>query len=295
MRRPCGGRRSGVGLVRLVAAIFLAGCVNEKRHPSESTPSDDVVAVDLGGPDAPEMTVDDAVARLGTAMETGLPNPIDIRDAYVDVLSLAERGCPIRENPDATDANGVWFDDCVTAAGTHFDGQANFDESASEGAWAFEGVANFVVTYPTGRVFSGGGEFAEWGEKTGTSRQWTSKTGGNYHLSDAAGWLGESGQAGFYVDASVDADGAVVQLDGGVGYDDVDLAFEAMISDAAVCDAMPSGRVLIRDDTGFWFDVRLDGCDGCGRVVWRDLDLGERCPGPAIRDAIVSLAAVQTW
>lgn len=240
--------------------------------------------------------MEDALARGDRALAIGLPNPITLRSAYVDALAMAEFGCPRRENVEDVGFTGVWFDDCTTAGGAHFDGQGDFEEAMVAGDWTFEGVANFTVTDPGGDVFSGGGEFALWGETDDSGgKAWTSKTGGVFSLDTGEGWLGEAGRAGFFVGGVVDGVQAVIGLDGGVGYNDVDIAFEGLVSDASACDGMPTGGYLVRDSTGFWFSAALTGCDGCGPVTWRDLEMGESCPGAAIQGAIEALVAGQQW
>lgn len=253
-------------------------------------------AVDRGGPDAPELSVEVALAALEEALAVGLPDPIDIRAAYAAGVAHSSSTCPAREDPTVVSVDGVFFDDCVTADGTHFDGMGIFEELSGGGDWAFEGVANVTITEPDGRVFAGGGEFALTAEtaEDGT-RSWASKTGGVYHWDDAPGWLGGAGEAGLFAEGTAGPAGTRVELDGGAGYAGADVAFEDLVSDSATCDGAPRGDVLVRDTTGFWFVVTLTGCEGCGAVSWRGDALGEACPGDALRGAIDALVADQVW
>ena len=233
----------------------------------------------------------EAEAAFRDAFAAGLPDPMRVRGVYGDALAFAEPACPARESQSEGTLSGVWFADCVTAAGAHFDGLGVFLESHDDAVWDFDGVANFVITLPDGRHFDGGGEFALDARQAGGALRWSTKTGGVYHLDGADDWMGAGGEVALFAEG-VDAGGArSVQVDGGAVMAGFTLAFRGLRVESDVCDSLPSGQVLVRDPGAHWWSVDFAGCAPCGvlRFHGESAARGELCVGAAVGAAALAL------
>lgn len=255
-----------------------------------AAPPDDASGLDAG---SPVWSGDEALAQVEAALGHGLPDVILLRDRYIEGISHIDPVCPMRESEAATFVNGLWFDDCYSEQGFHYDGLGIFEEQHKQTSWYVNGVANFEITTPQGAVFAGGGEFALDLQATDTGTVWTSKVGGIYHEDGNADWLGEDGEAGLYVEGIWSDGQAWVSLDGGVGFAGVDLAFRDLRYDEAVCPNTAQGALLVRDPGGHWFRLDVEDCSGCGTLSWHDKELGPACFPEALVPQIRALAERQ--
>ena len=280
--------------------LLLLAC-RDPDCPAGSALADDGLCHLLAGEDDSGGAGDGAAAPTPTwsaaaageaataALALGLPEPVSIRDAYASLLTHVDGDCPMREDREHVLLNGVWYDDCYSAEGYHYDGLGIFEESRGDGAWAFSGVANFTITDPAGAVFAGGGEFALDAADDGQALTWRSKTGGVYHRDDDQTWLGSAGEAGLFAEGRRAGEARRLLLDGGAGYTGVDLGFSGLVVDTTVCGGDPIGELQIRDPSGHWFRVDFADCGGCGAVDFHGTPNGELCLGDAVRDAALAL------
>ncbi len=259
-------------------------------HLDEEEAADASSEVDAG---SPVWTGKEALAEVEAALSHGLPDAILLRDHYLEGISHIDPVCPMRESEAATFVNGLWFDDCYSDQGFHYDGLGIFEEQRTASTWYLSGVANFEITNPKGAVFAGGGEFALDLQATATGTAWTSRVGGVYHEDGAADWLGDDGEAGLYVEGAWNGEEAWVNLDGGVGFAEVDLAFRDLRYDEAVCPDSAQGELLVRDPGGHWFSLVVEDCSGCGTLSWHDEELGPACFPDALAPEIRRLAERQ--
>ena len=92
----------------------------------------------------------------------------------------------------------------------------------------------------------------------------------------------------FYAVESVEG-GFDIRMDGGVGYDQLQVSFSEMHFNADECGGLPQGVFRIRDDTGYWYKMTLDDCTGCAEVSWRGEIQGDMCVGEVLQSAATEL------
>jgi hypothetical protein len=277
-------------LERNMIALLLAGCSGETAAPAEDMQG---AFSDIGGPGSPEMGRKAMEEGFIEAMETGMPSALQLRDLYEDFMLKREPDCPHMENQESDSWGGVWYDDCSTAEGYRFFGNAYYEEEETQEGdlhlWTFNTVSSFELTDPDGETFTAGGEFeSEW-ESGGGGTSWFFRIGGTYTYSPKGGWLASRGEASLYMDGEIGEEGLAAKLDGGIGLDGSALYFNQVLMEPEVCGGLPQGEILVRDGTGFWFSTVLEDCSGCGQTQWRDEELGESCIGGSIQQAMDGL------
>jgi hypothetical protein len=241
---------------------------------------------------AAEWSAEEAVARLEEGLARGLPSPLDMRARYIELMDHTETECPRRENIGASGATGVWYDDCDTSEGYHFQGFSNYDESSSDVEWSYSAVMSCQVEGPDGSWLQGAGEYEYNRQDSSDGLTWDLRIGGIFSMSGAEGWLAGDGEAGLYASGALHGEERSLQLDGGVSWTDVDAAFHELRLDPAVCADQPLGQISVRDPLGQWYWVRLEDCSGCGRIEFAGEDVGEACLGVALMEALPTFAAL---
>jgi hypothetical protein len=206
----------------------------------------------------------DAAARAALAL--GLPDPVRVRDLYAEALTHVDAGCPAREDQTRPLLTGVWYDDCVSSDGTHFDGLGIFDEAHGEATWALDAVAD------------------------GAERRWSTKTGGVFHLDGARDWLGGLGDVGLFAEGAVEGGARAVRLDGGAVLAGAPIAFRALAVDEARGGGLPEGELQLRDPVGHWWALRFPGGEPCAPLSWHGEPTGESlCLGLELARAALRL------
>lgn len=233
-------------------------------------------------PEDPVLDVSTIEERIRAGLEKGLPSPIRLRNLYGSFLSQRENWCPHMENPDSSNWHGVWFDDCSTLDGYSFWGTAVFFEF-TDPAWTMEAMASYELIDPEGFVFVGGGEY-ELDVVPNVS--WFFRVGGTFTYEPYGGWFAERGEASIFWDATFTEGVMQGRLDGGVGFHDIEFYFDGVYFDDSVCDGLPQGDIMVRDESGFWFSLPLEECRPCGALIWNGEEQGEVCMGEPLKEAI---------
>lgn len=253
-----------------------------------------------GGPEAPTWTAAEALDRLSGALASGMVQSPTVMETYEEFIAHREGTCPSMGDPGLEGPSGAWqSDDCTTSEDWRFQGLAIYNEFCSDGSdpdskdpgvGRYEGgmLSHFVMTDPQGNEFQGGGILSHscrWHEDG--SGECLDDVGGVYLYQGAASWLGSLTEASLFVNhAWGGAKGRRTSLDGGVGYPDLALSFEGVVLDWEGCGGQATGRLGVRDPSGYWHELVFDeDCSGCGDMTWRNLDEGRQC---------VDLAAVLT-
>jgi hypothetical protein len=231
-------------------------------------------------------------AHLDAALDAGIPHPNDHHDALQRAMSHAGGGCPQYEDPATTTGLGTWFTSGCTAGGWTFEGLTVFSEDHQPDAWTFGGIASFEITDPDGELFVGGGSFAH--DRTvaadGTITL-ESHIGGTYHAPWAAGWMSSGVDVGIWVTGTRGDGTWQTTVDGGLTGHDGALYFDGITRDPEHCGGAPQGQLRLRDPSGGWYAVALEGCSGCGELTWAAEAVGEACPGVALGAALDTLEA----
>ncbi len=246
---------------------------------------------DVPAPADPSRAADESIALALDALNAGMPNAFDLRNTYRDFMIVSETMCPTRENKNAETWTGVWNSDCETSDGYHFYGTAIYDEmSSKDGAsLAVAMVASFELTDPDNQTFIGGGGFSLERSVIDGVTNIHSSIGGTYSYPPAAGWLGDGIEASLFTVGETTSDSTLVEFDGGVGYDTVDIYLTDVWIDSAVCGGAIQGAINIRDPTGYWLTLEFSDCSGCARLLWNAEDRGEVCPDGGFNAALHTL------
>jgi hypothetical protein len=261
-------------MIRLPSIYFLIwGC---------STPVEETVRLSSVVPNEPELDVSVVEERIRAGLDKGFPSPIRLRDLYGSFLSERESWCPHMENQGSDTWHGVWFDDCSTLGGFSFWGTAVFFEF-TEPNWSMEAMASYEMTDPQGYVFLGGGEYEL---DFVLDESWSFRVGGTFTYEPYGGWFAERGEASLFLTATFSEGSMNAELDGGIGFDDIEFYFDGLIFDDAQCDGLPQGVLMVRDSSTFWFSIPLKDCSSCGDLIWNGEEKGEVCVGEELRSAL---------
>lgn len=255
--------------------LMLVGCTTEKKEEQASY-------VSPLAPPEPELDIASLQTAVVANLQKGFPSPVQLRNLYGSFLTRRETWCPHMENANSGTWHGVWFDDCTTTDGYSFWGTAVFFEFTDPN-WSMEAMASYQLTDPQGYEFVGGGEYEL---DFVPEESWFFRVGGTFTYEPYGGWFAERGEASLFLHATFDAEVMDAQLDGGIGFDDLELYFDALHVNDDECSGLPQGNVMIRDSSTFWFVVPLQDCSPCGDLVWNGESKGEICIGEEIRTAL---------
>lgn len=267
----------------LLVGIVACGGSDAPVMPADNDPASPP-ATDTGDTGSPEASaVDRALdrvtldpntvgAQLADALSTGIPEPWSPRDAYLEAWTAADDTCPnVVESPEAFIVPRQWSDDCTTASGWRFSGNATYEERSEDGGRAFfMDIASFEITRPDGSVFAGSGGFVVLDEPDG----WSGLLAGSWSDSGRTDWLARGMSGGF--DLFVES--GQTTLSGGVRIGDRPLFFEDLELEGG--DTVRSGRIGLRDPSGDWWWFTPDAT-GCGAISLAGTDLAEACIDPA--------------
>jgi hypothetical protein len=263
--------------------LGFACSTGSEGPPTDSSPGE-TASGDTGesGEDvgAPEWDPEQVAGFLSSQLARRMPEPRPAIEAYNELLSHAEPGCPTFERADTIGWigwAGVYGTTCTTSEGWQWFGLAQAGagcelDSVGVSMLDFGQVASYLITSPTGEVNEGGGSFGqrcEWTSAAGTCSGWFT---GSFTYPIASDWLAEGAEGAVFVESSWEGETFRVELDGGMGYQAGTLGFDALVlSPEGV-----SGGIAVRDPGGYWHELPLDS-DGCGNLGWRGQDEGRVC------------------
>jgi len=250
-------------------------------------------------PAAMEAALGEVLAQVLTL--SGQP----VLDAYEQVFAEADSACPSWYE---FDGNTYWLATCTARTGARFDGYGFYYVYESEDVFGDGNLWDLVqlsgaatIESSSGQTFHLGG-YAYTGQTTHTGSYgesgWVSTIFGSAQWDGAErGWLAEGVSPSLllyafdypvpYEGKYVYIEGTVGGLAGGASAAEFDLFQMADTSLGMPCDQEPSGSVVLRDQSGVWYEVVFDidpytlelsgDCDGCG-AVFRGAELvGEAC------------------
>lgn len=289
------------------------GC-GASRGVSPAAEREPVIA-DTGGaaeagspfaPDLPVATAEEARAGMEAALRGGLPHAVAFAEAYDRTAGDPGDECPGSLLPDEDPMSGLgpWFTPgCESDDGTRFEGDINdavSSETLADGGtcvvrrMAGEGS----VAGPRGAV-EFAGQLDMYVFRTADEHDpdawasWSATFLGRFLVEDQPGWLGLAEQAALTVSWG-GTDGPTV-IDGGLGSEGHTVYFDGVLLEEAACGIGSSGQLRLRDPTGFWWSLALDGgCEGCGRLSFEGTDHGEVCLDGALQDAALDLGS-EPW
>ena len=259
----------------ILTVLMGFGCKTAKEEQQASYVSTMI-------PDEPELDITGIETAVIADLEKGFPSPVQLRNLYGSFLTKREMWCPHMENANSGTWHGVWFDDCTTSDGYSFWGTAVFFEF-TEPNWSMEAMASYELTDPQGYEFVGGGEYEL---DFVPDESWFFRVGGTFTYEPYGGWFAERGEVSLFVHATFEEGAMHAQLDGGIGFDDLELYFDGLRFHDDECTGLPQGDVLIRDSSTFWFLVPLEDCSPCGDLMWNGSSKGNICIGKEIQQAL---------
>ena len=224
--------------------------------------------------EGPLWTTQKIEAEVFELLELGIPEPLLVREIYLDAMYSRDVDCPFMETPGQPVENpvGAWSSDCVASSGWQFDGGAIYEEDGviESGEFRSRLVSSFGLTSPAGDLFSAGGEFVFGRSAEGV---WDIQMGGVYRNGGETGWFGERSDTALWYTIS----GEELVIEGGLSNGSAGLHFHGM-SYGLECSSAPFGDVSVRDDIGRWYRISFDSeCDGCGDVSLSGEELGRAC------------------
>lgn len=286
---------------------LLVGCGGASQPVADGSPYQSV-PYEVPGPTAgaPEFDAD----AMSTAITDALSAAVGITGApvlvaYTTVMATADDTCP---NYYENEGNIYWYDQCTTESGSEFSGYSfyylydNFD--AGDG-----NIYNGAQVYGVAQMWDAEGHELELGGSAanlvltavdGSYTYWYSVVQGSFAW-DGAGTEGTWVTPGMAPDVVLTAveypayDARMFYINGGISglggaYDSV--VFDGLtLYNAGVgdCPEEPGGMISVRDASGYWYDMTLDGqidtavstrasdCDGCAAVWYQGQEVGEVC------------------
>ena len=281
------------------------GTKDAPTSPStDEEPAPYIVDDDGSGP--ADVDLAEAEAALQDALSTALTvTAVPIQEGYEAAMDGEDDRCPYYyTTPDGT----YWYDNCVSDAGTEFNGYAfAYAGVGIPDAYTPGALVDYWSAFGAATVLDSGGDLLELGGSAYVAHSygagfqtWTSVVQGTFQ------WDGpEAGNT--WLDSDIDPDfamygyavdtlpGAVMYVDGGLGNLDGGwaVAFDEnqIISDSlgSSCGTELSGVIGIRTPEGVWVDVLFDGepdieaevdpglCDGCGEAWVQGAAVGTVC------------------
>lgn len=268
----------------LVVLSQVLGCSPAEECEDCAAETEDTAAM-VYSTEAPEplWTAEEFGENLARIQAIGAPNPIDIGDAFVEIMAQGDEDCPGNGNELTTIPAG-----CDTDDGYHFAGigwyYANESVTFEDGSTldlSFSHGGDFEIIRPNGLRFAGGGGMAyiTTPEESGLSTSFDIH--GSWVDEQRLDWLvtGFSGVFEATVTRGDNGDWSYTATGGmGMGDDHISLT-NATWDSTDACEGRMSGSISVRDERGYWTEWQVgDDCDDCGEVVFHeDTDLGEYC------------------
>jgi hypothetical protein len=296
-------------MMRWWVVLFVGGCAG---GDSPGGAAEDPYIHDE---DLSLITPELSVEEVEVAMQQGLElarnyHANGVIEAYTEAMANRSGGCP---NYYSDGLSSSWYDECVTGNGTSYSGYVytgtpepgyNEQGAMSSQSWWLSGGA--VIETAAGERLELTGSASHWWSESEWGFSQSSNVSGNFYASGGAAsdsWLA----AGLSPDLTVSswygygdwstkhitANGVVFVSEEKaslVAFDGV-RAYGAVAVSVA-CEIEPAGTISVRGDEGYWYDVLFDGvgadapegaeiapedCDGCGRLFFRGIYLGQAC------------------
>lgn len=262
--------------------LSLLGCAPSPATAPEA--GEDTAAMHLHV-DVPEPLwgVDDVGAALYRIMGLGAPNPADITQTFLALMSEGDLSCPGHDEWMETPPDG-----CETNGGYRYQGVASYeaggvlelaDGTTVDANYGHSG--DYEIFRPDGSRFAGGGGLAYDTKDEEGSRTNIVEVHGTFLDEAHEGWLGLGFSGVFVAFARSDSDGGwAYEVTGGMALGADVFSFDEVRWDSAdACAGKAQGSISLRDPRGYWTEWRLgDDCDLCGEVVfYEDQELGELC------------------
>jgi hypothetical protein len=281
-------------MVMFLAVIGNLACTGTDVTTTESDTAT-VVAEDTNpflqstGPDQPDDDVDETLAKLATRLSSGLPTPVDIRHTYRRLMEGRDSSCPTFESQESDTWTGVWESDCDSLTGFHYYGTAIYAEfeEVEDDATTLDilMLSSYEITDADGQAFVGGGVMGLARDTAGDEITLFVQIGGTYSYAGTPGWMSVGADTSLFVLGEMQDGVGEFQVDGGVGYPDLDLAFDGMQLARGECEQVPTGTIALRDSSGYWLRIEFADCDPCGQMTFNGNDMGEACVGEAVAQA----------
>jgi hypothetical protein len=297
----------------LPVALLLVACTEPSEPEGSDAPGDPPSPYIVPEGDPPEPTA--TLAEVGAALQEALDLAFTVHggpvhESYDKAMEGASGSCPYVY----TTADGsYWYDNCVSDAGTAFDGYV-FSLDADEVYDPTYGFTySFWYAFGGATVVDANGHTLEVGGGAVTQKVSDQVDGVNlaeYYsmLEGTFAWDGTEAD-GTWLESEIDPDlelyayaatdfgVSFVQLSGGFGgvLDGWAVAFDTNGVGAELlgfpCEEELSGTIGVRAPDGTWTDVQFDGvvdaealdtfdealCDGCGEAFFQGEALGEVC------------------
>lgn len=224
----------------------------------------------------------------------GLPHPLRILDMYNFFMEQRSSSCPSLENPNAQNWMGVWDDDCSTPEGNHYYGTALYgsDMISDEyiDVWLFNILCSFELTDPQGETFVGGGEIEYKRERENGNTYLEARVNGSFSYPPADDWLSKDSHSSLFISGSIQDDLLYMSLYGGFSAHNTAIFFDQLALFEADCGYTLSGKMEIRDSSGYWRKAEFFPCSPCASQSWMEEAQEDLCIGEAIIHAMTTLA-----
>lgn len=266
-------RRPANAAAQLCWVWALHGCLGaappDETAPPGSTQLDSGDPPEAGTAPSPDWSPEDLPAHWDANLAAGFPTPPEPLAAYLRYLSYGDETCPGH----ATDLvpGSVPKQGCTADSGTFYLGQAAYrlteegDPDIGSKRETLSGDFEFIGAQG-GRMWAGGtlSKQHRWNHDS-QAESFAGELSGTWVVDGAEDWLARGISAHLQFGGESTADGWVHDLDGSVGTGDLDLSFEGLRFAPAACGRAATGTVGIRDPSGRWYSLDLDGgCQGCG-------------------------------
>lgn len=221
---------------------------------------------DTGSPATPlepDWAPEEVATAFAAAVATGVPSPKTVRDVYFDLLARgADATCPGSDQLDGANPLG-----CTSEQGYFFAGFSSWlqQDTGNGDEWMLSG--DFVIRDPDDLAFEVGGHALHRLQADSSHTIWRSEYSGWWRREGAGGWLGEGTSSLFRTDGTIDPGGETLLVSGGLTWSGLSVYFDQAKRAPSSCGPAYTGSVQLRDATGGWWKVALDGtCEPCGAL-----------------------------
>ena len=227
---------------------------------------------------------------LNVGFAAGLPNMFEVGDNYEEIIiEWGDETCP-EFSQQTSEADGHWVDDCETADGNRFFGFATFSalSTQSQENYGNSGIfsavwGSFDAIHANGekRTVGGMGQMSIGGQ----DGSFDMNLRGSFWLNDSELWM-QNGSNSLVVNGSIYNE---LFFNGGIQYPRLTVVFDELKYDANQCNGTASGKMKIRDASGYWFEWTKIQCEDCAVIKWEDYNVGRVCVGDSLDNAIEAI------
>lgn len=251
----------------LPLAATLTGCSASTCLPGFVLTGDDhceLVSTGSGSTEERQRwTFDEAIAAVDGVFEMGFFGPVELREAYLELMSHGDASCP----GSSLEIYDTFVTGCTASSGYYYAGVSVYAVEDWPGedssAWSFGG--DFEILDPQGDQMLVGGHTFGLYEDLHVEMIGGDITG-SWSYSGADGWLGEGISAMLLLDGVI---GSRLSLSGGLAVGSTAMYFPELRWDSPSCWEHPVGELQVRDPAGHWFSLIFDeDCTGCGEMTY---------------------------